>query len=584
MAADLILKASSVITMDPDRTRGEAVAIDTGAGTIAAIGSLQECQAAAPDAKVEDLGSRVLMPGFIEPHNHPVLSGVVTQEPAHWIAPWEGFPTYADVEAKFKEVDSEAPAGEAVVFCGLDRLLQGAPELNNTDLDRFFPNRPVIVLDNSGHELYFNTTTIELNGWKDNKPPADPTGARFGRNEDGTSNGRAYETAAILASALNVMGAAVPHPLLSSAKWLAMMARNGITATTEHTYETKLLKAYNALLSTENTPIRLALYHMSIESDCGEKISSPIPEQMLWKQGIKLWADGSPWVGTIAASFPYLDDEVTRKAQIPLGPGGEEMMNYTRLQLDQVLDQYAGEGWQFAFHVNGDIGIDMVLDSYEATLSKHGLLGSDHRWRLEHCGAGRADQFDRVAAIGATVSLLTAQFIYWGDLLDGQLFEPAIGSQWIQAGSAFKAGIHPTFHNDGCVSPPIPLLNIQSMVTRTTINGNVHGPEQAVSLDDALVAHTVNAAWQIGRDHDLGSLEPGKLADIVELSADPYEVDPLKLTDEVKVEGTWRSGKRIDLDAFLKEVEAVDPTEHKELAHSAAGRHVCSHGGSGHSH
>ena len=584
MAADLIIKASSVITMDADRTRGEAIAIDTDDGTIVAVGSLGDCQEAAPDAKVEDLGDKVLMPGFIDPHSHPVLSGVVTQEPAYWIAPWEGYPTYADVEAKFKDVNSKTPEGQPVVFCGLDRLIQGAPQLTNKELDVFFPTRPVVVLDNSGHEVYFNTATIELNGWTDNKPPADPTGARFGRNDDGTSNGRAYETAACMEAALKVMGGAVPHPLLSSAKWIAMMGRNGITATTEHTYETNLLAAYTALLSADNSPLRLALYHMSIDSDCGDKLDSKLPPTMMWKQGIKLWADGSPWVGTIAASFPYLDDELVNKAQIPLGPGGEKMMNYTRIQIDQVLDDHVKEGWQFAFHVNGDVGIDVVLDAYERALVEHGLMGSDHRWRLEHCGAGRGDQFERAGEMGATVSLLAAQFIYWGDLLDGGMFEPEIGSQWVRAGDAFKTKARPTFHNDGCVSPPIPLLNVQAMASRTTINGNAHGLEQAVSIDDALVAHTVNAAWQIGRDKDLGSLEVGKLADMVVLSADPYEADASKLTDQVKVEGTWLGGKKIDLDSYLKEIEKIDPSEHKHLATKAAGRHVCSHGGSDHSH
>lgn len=164
------------------------------------------------------------------------------------------------------------------------------------------------------------------------------------------------------------------------------------------------------------------------------------------------------------------------------------------------------------------------------------------------------------------------------------MFESEIGSQWVRAGDAFKAGVRPSFHNDGCVSPPIPLRNIQSMVTRTTFNGHQHGLEQAVSIDDAFVAHTVNAAWQIGRDHDLGSLEVGKFADLVELSADPFQADPNKLTEEVKVQGTWRGGRKLNLDAFLKEIEAKDPSEHKHLAETAPGRHVCSHGGARHSH
>jgi predicted amidohydrolase YtcJ len=584
MAADLILKASTIITMDDANPRAEAIAIDTSTGAIAAVGTADACAAAAPGATVQDLGDTVLMPGFIDPHSHPLLGGIVTQEPAYWIAPYMGYPTFADVEALWRKLDKELPADQPVICNGLDRLLQQAPELTNVQLDGYFPKRLALVVDNSGHEVYFNSAVIALNGWPDGKPPADPAGARFGRNDDGTSNGRAYETAAMMATAVQVVRKAIPHPLLSGANWYALMARNGITTTTEHTYEAQLLKAYIALAMATDCPLRLALYHMSIDPTCGEKVQTPIPEELLWKQGIKLWADGSPWVGTIAASFPYLDNATTEAAQIPLGPGGEGMLNYPRSELDQILATHAPEGWQMAFHVNGDVGMDVVMDAYERALDANGLAGTDHRWRMEHCGAGRGDQFVRAARMGVAISLLPAQFIYWGDLLDGTMFEPEIGGQWVRGRDAVESGAVVSFHNDGCVSPPIPLLNVQAMVTRQTPSGRLHGVEQTMGLHDALRAITVNAAFQVGRDHDLGSLAVGKLADLVELSADPYAVDVHRLTDEVTVRGTWRGGHRIDLDAFLKEVAALDPSEHQHLAAKAVGRHVCSHGGHGHAH
>jgi predicted amidohydrolase YtcJ len=584
MPADLILKALTIITMDATAARAEAVAIDTTTGTIAAVGTLEACQKASPEAAVRDLGQTVLMPGFIDPHSHPLLGGIVTQEPAYWISPFRGYPTFADVEALWRKLDAELPPGQPILCNGLDRLLQGAPELTNLQLDGYFPKRPALVLDNSGHEVYFNSAVIAVNGWADGKPPADPVGARFGRNRDGTSNGRAYETAAIAAASLKVMRQAVPHPLLSGARWYALMATNGVTATTEHTYDSSLLAAYVALAGAADCPLRLALYHMSIDPTCGEKVTTPIPETMLWKQGIKLWADGSPWVGTIAASFPYLDNATTRRAQIPLGPAGETMLNYPRARLDEILAKRAPEGWQMAFHVNGDVGLDVVLDAYERALTANRLAGTDHRWRLEHCGAGRGDQFSRAARMGVAVSLLPAQFIYWGDLLDGTMFAPEIGSQWVRAGDAVRAGASVSFHNDGCVSPPIPLLNVQAMVTRRTASGRLHAANQAVTLHEAFVAHTRAAAFQIGRDHDLGSIEVGKCADFVELSADPFAVDTNRLTDLVKVQATWRGGRRIDLDAFLSQVEATKPEDHAGLVDKAAGRHVCCHGGHGCDH
>lgn len=142
MAADLILTASRIITMETDAPTAQAVAIDTGQGTIVAVGSLAGCQAAAPGVAPTDLGDSVLMPGFIDPHSHPILAGVMTQSPAFWIAPYLGYPTYADVQAFWRKLDAKTPPGQALVFTGLDRILQGAPELTKTDLRHALPVAP----------------------------------------------------------------------------------------------------------------------------------------------------------------------------------------------------------------------------------------------------------------------------------------------------------------------------------------------------------------------------------------------------------------------------------------------------------
>ena len=146
----------------------------------------------------------------------------------------------------------------------------------------------------------------------------------------------------------------------------------------------------------------------------------------------------------------------------------------------------------------------------------------------------------------------------------------------MRAGDAFRSGAVVSFNNDGMVSPPIPLLNVQAMVTRVTPSGQLHGPEQQVSLDDALRAHTVNAALTLGRNHDLGSLEVGKLADLVQLSVDPYAVDVAELTTKVKVQGTWLGGVLTDAQTYLDEVKAIDPTEHPQVhAAAMAGKKGC---------
>jgi len=566
-----IIKAKSIITMDPGNPRAEALAFDASTGEIVAVGTVEACTAAAPTATVTDLGDTVVLPGFVEPHSHPVQSGLVTQAPCHWIAPYVGYPTWADVTAFFARLDAQTPSGEPLMFNGLDRLLQGAAAPTAVSLDEFFPTRPVIILDNSGHLAYFNTALIKLQGW-DTKAPADPVGGSYGRLADGSLDGQAFELPAVMEAALPILGKAVPHPLHSAAKWYRLMATHGITSTSDMTYDDTFLKAYEALASAEDCPLRISLYQVSTSEVAGQKLTTANPDRVR-KQGIKLWADGSPWIGNAALSFPYLDSPVVRAAGIPLGPAGISVMNYTKDELDAVIDKHAPEGWQMSFHCNGDAALDVVLDVYERGLKKHNLLGTDHRWRIEHLGACHKEQFERAAALGVEASMGPFQFIYWGDLLDGQMFPSEIGSQWQAIGDAFDAGLEVSFHNDGSVTPPNVLLNIQSTITRTTSSGTVHGANQKVTLDQALRAETINGARQLFVDDKYGSLEVGKIADLVELSADPYEVNPMTLATDVSVLGTWVGGRKVDLDAFDAQIQAIDPDPHADLA--AAGPPAC---------
>ncbi len=575
MATDTILKAAAIITMDEATPRARAVAFDSGTGRITAIGSLAEVQAVAPGVAVTDLGSTVLMPGFVEPHSHPLLSGMATQEPAYWVSPNVGVATWDEVKAIFAKADKDIPPDQPLVFNGVDRLLQQAPLPTRTVLDELFPTRPVVVIDNSGHAVYFNSATIKLIGWADLKAPADPVGGSFGREADGvTSDGTAYESGAVMMVAGAVLPKAIPHPLHSGALFYKLMAQCGVTSTSEHTYNAGQYQAYAALAAVPGCPLRLHVYHMSIEADAADDITFPNPD-LVRKTGIKLWADGSPWIGNVAISFEYLDNPTTRTAELELGPRGEPEMNYTRAQLDAILDELVPAGYQIAFHCNGDVGFDVVLDAYARALVKFNLLGSDHRWRVEHLGAARRDQFERAAALGVTCSLSPFQYIYWGDLLDGVMFDSQHGAQWQRIRDAFEAGVRPSYHNDGSVSPPDQLLNVQHTVTRTTISGKVHGANQAVTLDDALKAITINGAYQLKRDHEIGSLAVGKYADLVELSADIYTVPSDQIVDQVKVLGTWVGGRKVDIDAYIAGVKGIDPTEHHDLSKQAAARKCC---------
>jgi predicted amidohydrolase YtcJ len=307
----------------------------------------------------------------------------------------------------------------------------------------------------------------------------------------------------------------------------------------DHAYAPKTAPLYRALVEGDAAPLRVRAY----EVGRGDALSEPpgSGDDRFRLIGVKYWADGSPWQGNIAVSVPYLNTPVTlQKMGLPRDYHGS--MNYTKEQIAEEVGKYFPQGYQFAIHAHGDLAIDAVLDVYEAQLKQ--TPQPDHRLRLEHCGCMRDEQFARAAALGVTVSLFMAHVYYWGDVLHDSLFPPEVADRWAAAGSALRAGVRISFHNDGFVSPTRPLLNIQTAVTRATRSGRVLGPEQAISVEQALRAQTIDAAYQLFMDDIVGSLETGKLADLVVLAENPLAVAPERI-GAIAVEATYVGGVKV---------------------------------------
>ena len=571
----VIIIASSIITMDESLPRATAVAFDADSGHIVAVGTLAECQAAAPDAPVEDLGSSVLLPGLIQAHDHPVPAALLCQQPTYWIAPFVGFPTWADVESLFARVARETPAGTPLMFNGLDRLLLQIPMPDRASLDRYFPHHPVVVFDITGHAVYFNSAATGIFGWTNATPPPDTANARWTRRSDGTAAGVGFETDATQTAMFSFLPGTIPNPFHNLGAWYATLARNGFTAVGDLGFSEKLLPPMQDLAGMQHCPVRYSLYQVTYDPTPHKTFDFGDRESMIRKQGVKVWMDGSPSLGTAAISVPYLDSPQARVADIPTGKApGLAVDNYTVDQFAALLEQFVGDGVQVATHINGDAGIEVVIDTYEKVLTKAGLAGSDHRWRLEHFATPSREQCMRAGELGMTVSMSPFQALYWGDLYDGVLFEPAFGARWQPYRDAFDGGLRPSFHNDGYLTPPLPWLNIQNAVTRASASGKVHGREQKISLDEAIAGHTIHAAWQQMREKEIGSIEVGKFADFTQINVDPYTVDPSSLNDSVTTLGTWVGGRKVDLDAFMAEVHNWDPQHHTVL-HANVPLHKC---------
>ena len=515
-------------------------------GRIVAVGTVEDLAAKDPSAERVALDGWA-MPGLIEPHGHPGTAAVLLSDRVLDLRPVV-LPDAESVMSALR-VALAASEGRPVYASGWDALLQrGLPDPDMRLLDDLAGATPLAIVHNSGHSAYFNAAAARLAGVDRDTP--DPAGASFGRTADGELSGVALEAAAV---------EQVVTPLLESARadivellgaHFADLSRRGITTVSDLSWNPALNPAVDALRAAGRMPLRLRWYEMSRpggtpaarpSSASGVDGGTADAEDDLVRQiGVKTWTDGSPWIGNIATSFPYLDTAATRG--LGLEPGHRGASNYTAEELHGIAEPYAAAGWQLACHAHGDLAIDETLDVYERLIEKHGL--TDHRFRLEHVGAMTAAQFARAAALGVTVSLFVDHITYWGEVLVDDLFGPERGGAWADAGAAFAAGHRATFHNDGWVTPAEPLRNMAVAETRRTRSGRVMPAGTPVSRTQALAAHTTNAAWQLFSEHEVGSLTPGLFADLIVLDRDPLTV-PAEELAEAEVREVHLGGRRM---------------------------------------
>ncbi|HEY4864918.1 MAG TPA: amidohydrolase [Candidatus Dormibacteraeota bacterium] len=538
MSTDLVFVNAEVITMERGRPHAEAVAV--AGGRIVAVGATDSMRALANGAQVVDLKGRTLLPGFVEAHGHPTLEIMTVLPPTVDIRPFFVH-DHDEVVAKIKETLAALPPGTLQAFYGYDPVLcPGAHKLERGELDAIAPDHPIVVLNNSGHAGYANTRMLAAAGI--NRDTPDPVGSQYERDSAGEPTGVALETAALIALTKpyfeRVMAESSMPDLLR--REFEMYARAGVTTASDMAFDRQSRPLFASYSGTQGALTRIVTYE---KSDGGLKsdVSPGWGDDMFRQAGIKLWADGSPWIGNIATTFPYLCTGMTEAMGLKCGHIGHA--NYTPEQIHEVCEAYFPSGWQLAIHVHGDAIADSVLDAYDDVLSGHPR--PDHRLRMEHCGALRADQYERAGRLGITCSLFPAHIYYFGDALADGLFGEAVAANWVSARSALDAGIKISLHNDAPVTPESPLLNMQTAVTRRARgSGRVLGPEHRITPLEALRAQTIDAAWQLFMEDRVGSITPGKFADLVVLDGNPLATDPERLS-ELNVVETYLGGRQV---------------------------------------
>jgi hypothetical protein len=537
-----LYSAQRIITMDPERPFAEAVAV--GAGRVLAVGARDEVEDALGDRafRLDDrFGDKVVLPGFIEPHLHPTLGAIVL--PLHivsameWLTPQGRTRAVRGQEAfvaRLHELEADEAPGEWLFVWGYHRPYHG--ELSRDVLDRVSRTRPIMVWQRSCHEMYLNTVALETLGL---------TEADFAVHPQAD-----WETGHIWETAVFALGQDLLRILASPARYragLAMLSeiihRGGLTTVAEQGFP-QLQPLYELLLlhlemRGDDTPYRFALvpnamYLLRKHGDAAEA-ERAAAGLLRWStdrvpilKHVKYYADGAIFSQLMQMSEPYLD-----------GHHGEWMM--TPEQQAAVLEAFWPRGWHVHVHVNGDAGLDLVLDQIEAVKRKH-PGSADQRVVLEHYGFAREDQHSRVQQLGVAVS----NNAYYTHELSPIYAEHGLGAERAAnispLGDLARAGARISFHSDFPMAPVEPLLLAWVAVNRIGSDGRVQGEDQRLSLDLALRAITIEGAYSLGLEGEIGSIEVGKRADFTILERDPYAVAPADLAD-IPIWGTVLGGR-----------------------------------------
>ncbi|HEV3195826.1 MAG TPA: amidohydrolase [Candidatus Cybelea sp.] len=529
----------TVITMDDRNAAAEAIAIS--GNKILAVGTRAEVSArAGANARSVDLDGRTLMPGLIDPHQHPLPGGLMLM---HTLSlSYDTYKTKAEVLAALRAAAAKTPAGQWIYASYYDNILHGG-YLTMDELDGVSSTHPIFVYYVSMHSATGNRMAFDAAG-------ISPTthelvgGGYFGVDTDGRQNGMIQEMPALMKFLVGFPKLTPAVIAESMTKFLYRSAALGCTMVHEagaFAQKPEVFEGYKAI--TANAPVRYSVspmvdyldQAMQFIASYGKPGASAleIPGALLSFYAVKIVLDGSPQQESAYQTQPYLK---TSERGAP---------NYTADEVRELVMKVKTAGWPVSIHCNGDASLEMALDAIEAAYGSAPAPSGINR--IEHCTQARPEQIARMKKLGVQPSHLMNNLYYYGAAYRDEIFGPERAARFNPAGDFLASGVPFSIHSDSPCSPIAPLREIGTAVARVcAIDGSVVGPNQRVPIEEALKGMTVVAASQCGMGDRLGSLEAGKYADLTILEDDPRKIDPTKL-GEVKVSQTWVNGKKIEI-------------------------------------
>jgi predicted amidohydrolase YtcJ len=530
-----VYPARHIHTMNPSQPSGGCLAVKDGC--VLSLASLDQIKGFGDVVIDERFADKVLVPGFVEGHSHALEGAIWDYLYLGWfdrLAPdGQGWPGLHDVEAiqqRLADGLRRHPPGRPLIAWGFDPIYFDGSRLDKRLLDAVSSEVPIVVMHASLHVMTVNSAVLNA---------ADISTKRIDgivRNGAGECVGELQEMPA-MHLVFDHYGidffeeASRPHALRQYAR---AARREGITTITDllNPLSDSAIEAMRETTAAEGFPVRLvpALNALAWEPEAGServRLAMRKNHDKLHFGIVKLVTDGAIQNFTARLMWPgYLEVE------------GNGVWNAPPATFHYLVQHYHQAGLQLHIHTNGDEAVEIILDALEEALAL--WPRPDHRHTLQHVQLIRQNQLYRTRALGACLNIFANHIYYWGDIHRTRTLGFDRCQRLEPTASADRLGITFGIHCDAPVTPLSPLFTAHCAHTRQTASGDVLGTAEAINRARALEAITLGAARTLHMDHCIGSLEPGKWADVAVLDHDP--LDPALPLSEVKVHATLLAG------------------------------------------
>ena len=521
--ADIILYNAKIITVNPKQPYTEAIAIS--GDKIIAVGSNNDVMnLSTSSTKKINIGGNVITPGFIDAHSHPASAGR-----SHLRNVDCDLRSINEIKNAIFKRSKNTPKGEWISgFKYDDTKTKEKRYINNIDLDEVAPDHPVIIKHRGGHTAYVNSLALKIAGINKNTP--NPKGGSIERDSTtGKLNGRLLETATYLVEKF-IPNQFTRSDYQSGVKLISeMLSKSGITSVTDAGTGVKSLKAFED--AYESGELKTRVYCMIRGYDFDEVNGSGkktgYGDDWVRIGAVKLVCDGSISERTARLSKPYIG----RPDYYGIIINNEDEIYEEAIKAHQ-------NDWQIGVHANGDVGIDITLRVFERLQKEK--YRKDPRFRIEHCTIINESLVQRIKTLGVIPNPFSTYVYFHGEKMKEYGKERL--ENMFAVRSFLDAGIPVTQTSDYPPGPFEPMMAIQSSVTRTDYTGEVWGPSQKISVEEAIKVATINGAYASYEENIKGSIEIGKLADLTILGQDPRETDPMRIID-IPIERTMVGGK-----------------------------------------